>query len=355
MCRFVEDKRTIRVFGDLADLIDTCAIFEFTDEQIRRARDMSPADLTVDHPHPIPPFPFPRMCMVGSGGIIVLQQPLMDEVTGVLEFGVMVFEVTGKDPIFQTATCVVQSTQTDDDGRFPMEMRDHKGAWGTHYWEGDGAGNPFAMGSSLDPDPEEANAGNLLSRSTERLREVRARLRQTDDPDEIAQLEEARDALLETKAEHERLVAKVHEKTAELRQLGDQVVQHQRETLHDAFYLALQEVNWINHPDHFTVQVTSPDTENGPRKHKKKRRVRRLAERARHIVLTKGEIGAAWRRAHQGGTHAPPIPHLRRGHYRTLTASRFKEKQGQTIWVRATHVAGHCVEWRDGDVRYKVT
>lgn len=44
---------------------------------------------------------------------------------------------------------------------------------------------------------------------------------------------------------------------------------------------------------------------------------------------------------------------LRRGHYRTLSAPIYKVP-GQRVWVRATHVQGNTVEWREGDRFYKV-
>jgi hypothetical protein len=114
--------------------------------------------------------------------------------------------------------------------------------------------------------------------------------------------------------------------------------------------LGLQEVQWINKPDHFTVEVGPVEQ---PRKRKAKDgRARRIAERSKFIVLTKNEIAEAWHRTHRGGTHASPVPHLRRGHYRTIDAA--KATGPRRVWVRAAHVNGECVEWREGDRRYKV-
>jgi len=53
-----------------------------------------------------------------------------------------------------------------------------------------------------------------------------------------------------------------------------------------------------------------------------------------------------------GGTHASPRPHQRRGHWKTLSAERFKEARGKRLWIKPTWVGD--TEWEcDGQV-YKV-
>ncbi len=68
--------------------------------------------------------------------------------------------------------------------------------------------------------------------------------------------------------------------------------------------------------------------------------------------MVKDQIADRWHRAHMANVRASPMPHLRRGHYRRLRDDGTGEKR--RVWVRASHVGGKCVEWRDGDVTYKV-
>ncbi|KKK48905.1 hypothetical protein LCGC14_3140470, partial [marine sediment metagenome] len=72
----------------------------------------------------------------------------------------------------------------------------------------------------------------------------------------------------------------------------------------------------------------------------------------RYILLDKTAIKSRYADSAPSG-RASPLPHLRRGHYRTLMAERFK-RPGCRIWVRATHIKGNDVEWREGDRHYKV-
>jgi hypothetical protein len=102
-CRAIENKIVRRHFGDLVPLVETCAIFEFTAEQIEKAQAY---EAPPDAEHPIPPFPFSQMCCVGPGGVIVLRDPVMNSDTGVLEFETII----SQPDFFQTATCTVDST-----------------------------------------------------------------------------------------------------------------------------------------------------------------------------------------------------------------------------------------------------
>lgn len=106
-------------------------------------------------------------------------------------------------------------------------------------------------------------------------------------------------------------------------------------------------LRYINAPERFIVRETSKKT---PKR--KVSGVPRLNQRPRYILLDKTSIKTRYSSS-QHGEHRSPIPHLRRGHYRTLTAERYKEK-GKRVWVRATHVKGNEVEWREGDRFYKV-
>ncbi len=78
----------------------------------------------------------------------------------------------------------------------------------------------------------------------------------------------------------------------------------------------------------------------------------RLHSRPQHLVIDKDSIATRFANANPD-KHRSPMPHLRRGHYRTLAANRYKEP-GKRVWVRATHVKGNTVEWREGDRHYKV-
>jgi hypothetical protein len=85
-CRAIESKIVRRHFGDLVPLVNTSAVFEFSAEQISQAQAYQPAS-TDDLP--VPPFPFPRMCCVGPGGVILLQSPSMDG--GIVRYQTMVW------------------------------------------------------------------------------------------------------------------------------------------------------------------------------------------------------------------------------------------------------------------------
>lgn len=341
LCRLAEGKRA-RPFGDMKAVLDRCALFEFSDAQIHRAAKHIPKDLSSDDDYSIPPFPFPEICVVGSGGAIVIRNPLMDD-TGVLEFETMAFEVFGPQPdqyIFQMATCRVDSAGLDDDGRFPMTLHNLKRMWHGEYWD---------ENTSYPSDEQSNPVINFEDAYADKLAELE-RARATASPEEIARRE---GALANLRAAHDRLQrleSEIVERRAELHELDSKIEVVGEDHLREAFYLGLQEVHWINHPDHFTIEVLGPQVG----RKRKGSRIRRLGERPRHIMLTKSQIADAWHRVHRGGTHASPMPHLRRGHYKTLRSERYKENQGKRIWVRATHVNGACVEWRDGDVSYKV-
>jgi hypothetical protein len=148
-------------------------------------------------------------------------------------------------------------------------------------------------------------------------------------------------------ADFEEKFAAVEAGRAELASLGQQFGAVQVDVVREAFQFGLQAVQWLNKPEHYTVEIGAHER---PRKAKGPR-VRRLAERPRYIVLTKTEIADAWHRVHLGGTHASPLPHLRRGHYRTLERATPGERR---VWVRPAHINGTCVEWREGDKRYRV-
>lgn len=80
----------------------------------------------------------------------------------------------------------------------------------------------------------------------------------------------------------------------------------------------------------------------------------RFHERERWIVLEPDavKLRMASRTDHQGGSHRSPVPHLRRGHTRTLTAERWTVKRGTVVQVRPTWIGDR--EWLNGPLRYRV-
>lgn len=73
----------------------------------------------------------------------------------------------------------------------------------------------------------------------------------------------------------------------------------------------------------------------------------------RILILPTRKIVDLKHRVYAGGTHASPIPHLRKGHWRDLRSPMFKNKKGQKIWVVPASVGGD-LEMKDGGVVYRV-
>lgn len=115
------------------------------------------------------------------------------------------------------------------------------------------------------------------------------------------------------------------------------------------FWNMLRTLCYVSAPDHFVV-------ERRPAKlgRAKAGQIPRLHSRPSYIVLDKQAIKRRYEQASDPSGRRSPCPHLRRGHYRTLGAERYKNP-GQRVWVRAAHVSGNTVEWREGDRYYKVT
>lgn len=107
-------------------------------------------------------------------------------------------------------------------------------------------------------------------------------------------------------------------------------------------------LTYINSPERFIVEQLPEKTGK-----LKKGRIPRLYQRPQYIILDKQSIKKRYLDSQPNGRKSP-MPHLRRGHYRTLTSEKFKRKHGQRVWVRATHVKGNTVEWREGERHYRV-
>lgn len=121
-----------------------------------------------------------------------------------------------------------------------------------------------------------------------------------------------------------------------------------RDVLPGLFMNVITFLSYINAPERFMVKQS-------PKKmgKAKKGQIPRLYQRPQYIILDKQSIKTRYLDSQSKG-HKSPMPHLRRGHYRTLTSEKYKRKQGQRVWVRATHVKGNTVEWREGDRYYEV-
>jgi hypothetical protein len=75
-----------------------------------------------------------------------------------------------------------------------------------------------------------------------------------------------------------------------------------------------------------------------------------LREDLPHIILIDPQRVREYRPLPAGGTHAPPSPHQRRGHWRQLRAERFRVKA--RVWVRPSWVGP--TTWETGGQVYRV-
>lgn len=82
-------------------------------------------------------------------------------------------------------------------------------------------------------------------------------------------------------------------------------------------------LRYINAPQHFVVRDAPAKVRRA-----KGNTIPRLGQRPRYILLDKQTIGVRYRAAERAAGRQSPVPHLRRGHYRTLTAERFGENRG---------------------------
>jgi hypothetical protein len=95
-------------------------------------------------------------------------------------------------------------------------------------------------------------------------------------------------------------------------------------------------IDYINSPERFVVKVTPEKTARELR-FSAKGKCRNFTKKQYHIVLDAEQVRDVVRASRgTGGTHASPLPHSRRGHWRMLKADRFKEKK--QIWVRPADI-----------------
>lgn len=301
MCRTMESKPFVRRFGTkpLREL-GSFSIFEINSDQV-----------FMDCPTPIegvqytvPPFPFPKIAMITDHAVVTLSQPEMDLDTSVLEYESMVYATRGEK-------------------------------------QGDAADISFAR----------IRVDTLASQAAKKFQIEALNLRtQTYDTNGVIDFPRRvrdRDTKLDSLSAEEREKADLlHE---ELIQIENNLFLAIKEGVQIHFIMSLLTIAWINMPKHYIVE-RAPEIAK-PRKPDKDR-APRLGERARYIIIDHEDVRRRWTAAQ--GTHASPMPHLRRGHYKTLRAERYKEARGKTVWVAPCHVNGAVVEWRQDGVTYKV-
>lgn len=112
---------------------------------------------------------------------------------------------------------------------------------------------------------------------------------------------------------------------------------------------------FLEQPTHYIVQETPAHVAENPEKYARRAKIKipRFADRERWIVIDIGSVKKIWpKQEHQGGTHASPVPHLRRGHTKVLSHERFKLMRGQILRIRPTWVGAR--DWSNGRAKYKV-
>jgi len=328
MCRLLEDKRDGNGFEDYRRSLNTFAVFELDDGQGKNLQTQVQDGDQVE----ISPFPFPRMSIVTDGIVVCVHEPLMNPQTSEFSFEMFMYQ----------------------DG---FKFLEHSGAF-----------DRFLLRARVFVHPENYVAGfeecsSLTFGKNSKLFYSNGQTRYERGPDYESPIRSKKNnehADL-TAAERKARVKEIEDRLTELRaqrkktlletkDLEVRYAEAVQDTTDMWFKYALTCIRWITHPDHFTVHVNEP----GKPRRSKGERIPRLGEQDHYIVMEKHEIAEAWKRANHGGTHASPVPHLRRGHYKHLQAERYKEKRGKLVWVRATHVNGKCVEWRNGNTIYRV-
>ena len=95
------------------------------------------------------------------------------------------------------------------------------------------------------------------------------------------------------------------------------------------------------------MQVRPEPKELTPKQRKKQRKTNQqcpwLDESLPRVILLGPTQQCLAHGRHQGGSHASPIPHQRRAHWRTLQADRYGANRGKRVRVRASWVGDQ--EW----------
>lgn len=275
-----------------------------------------------EQPAPVPPFPFPSIAFVWEGHVTVVHSPELDTGVGSLEFEVVSYN--DANGTLDTARCLVSP---GSDGKPLVSGRVTGGLWKGKYWD--------EAVSTFDQARESLDRTHAFN-----LRKIRDMEVSGDNAERAA----------EWRQRHAALTDRIRELRAREEAADESYRSTAKGLIEAIFTFVIDAVEWINTPEQFIVRIASEV----PSRKLKTSRVRRLHERPRHILLDKNAIKTRWQAAQEDTGRAAPMPHLRRGHYRTLSAERYAEKRGKRIWVRATHVAGQCVEWRQDGVSYTV-
>lgn len=303
-CRLAEHHDFVRKFGHLSRVLEKFAIFEFSAGQ---SDEVFASTISPDAEFPVPPFPFPKLALVFEGHLVFLEEPVSDGVR--LQCRAMLFMgLESQREVFARCTIDLDIEASLRAGEFVAEARDVESI----CRDADGTVRDYF--------------GTELARLDDLFEGMKGTLGGADLEDYRSSIEGVRTStrgLLEREAS----------------------------ILQRFFVTGLHAIAWLNLPKHYIVE-RGPDIVRKASAKGSPERVPRFGERARFILLSHGEIKSRW--GESQGTHASPMPHLRRGHFKTLRAERFKENRGKVIWVSPCHVNGACVEWRDGNVAYKV-
>jgi hypothetical protein len=124
--------------------------------------------------------------------------------------------------------------------------------------------------------------------------------------------------------------------------------------------LVLSTIAYLLAADEFLVQVTPDLTERERRQsqHSAKTKPWTRQDLEHYILIDPQRAGdyGHEQREHQGGLHASPRPHTRRGHWRELRAERFRRDQqtgdAARVWVKPAWIGD--MEWTAAGARYKV-
>lgn len=116
----------------------------------------------------------------------------------------------------------------------------------------------------------------------------------------------------------------------------------------------LAALNELTKVDSYPVRVEPGPNELPPKQRRKAAKTRKtkpwLDTRAPRVILL--NPNKRYPEHGRGGSHASPMPHQRRGHWRTLQAERFGDRRGQRVWVKPAWIGPS--EWSYAGNVYRV-